>query len=116
MKYQRGVALSSLIFWSIILFFAAVLTVKVIPTVIEYYKIKKDAESVLTKVGPDSTVAEVRATFDRFANIDALEFSGKDLDISKENGKIVIDFEYDKKIPLFANVNLLIEYKGSAGR
>jgi len=116
MKHQRGVALTGLILWGFVLFFMAVLGMKVTPTVIEYYKIKKDAESTLGKVGPESTVADVRATFDRFANIDMLEFSSKDLDISKDNGKIVIDFAYDKKIPLFANVSLLIEYKGSAGR
>ncbi len=116
MKHQRGVALSGLIFWGIILALVAVLGMKVVPTTIEFYKIKKDAESTLNKVGPDSTVAEVRATFDRFANIDMLEFSSKDLDISKEGGRIVIDFAYEKRIPLFGNVSLVIDYKGSAGR
>jgi len=116
MKHQRGVALTALIFWGIVVALVAVLGMKVVPTTIEFFKIKKDAEATLNKVGPDSTVAEVRAAFDRFANIDMLEFSSKDLDISKENGRIVIDFAYDKRIPLFANVSLLIEYRGSAGR
>ncbi|MDR2837086.1 MAG: DUF4845 domain-containing protein [Azonexus sp.] len=117
MKYQRGVALSGLIFWAFILFFVAVLGMKVAPTVIEYYKIKKSAEGTIAKMGPDSTVGDVRTTFDRFVEIDMInDFSSKDLDISKENGKIVIDFAYDKKISLFNNVYLLIEYKGSAGR
>lgn len=116
MKHQRGVTLSGLIFWCIIIALVAVLGMKVVPTTIEYYKIKQSAEGALTKVGPDSTVADVRAAFDRYANIDALEFSSKELDISKEGSRIVIDFAYDKKIPLFANVSLLIEYKGSAGR
>ncbi len=116
MKHQRGVALSGLLFWGIIIALVAILGMKVAPTTIEYFKIKKDAESTLAKMGPDSTVADVRTTFNRFAEIDHLEFSSKDLEISKENGKIVIDFAYDKRIPLFANVSLLIEYKGSAGR
>ncbi|MDR0775943.1 MAG: DUF4845 domain-containing protein [Azonexus sp.] len=116
MKHQRGVALSGLIFWGIVIALVAVLGIKVVPTTIEYYKIKQSAQGALNKVGADATVAEVRAAFDRFANIDTLEFSSKDLDISKEGGRIVIDFAYDKKIPLFANVSLLIEYQGSAGR
>jgi hypothetical protein len=116
MKYQRGVALSGLIFWGIVLALVAVLGMKVAPTTIEYYKIKKSAEGTVAKMGPDSTVADVRNTFDRFAEIDMLEFSAKDLEISKENGKIVIDFAYEKRIPLFANVSLLIEYAGEAGR
>lgn len=116
MKHQRGVALGGLIFWSIVLVLVAVLGMKVAPTTIEYYKIKKSAAGTLAKMGPDSTVADVRNSFDRFAEIDMLEFSSKDLEISKENGKIVIEFAYEKRIPLFANVSLLIDYQGSAGR
>lgn len=116
MKYQRGVALSGLIFWGIVLVLVAVLGMKVAPTVIEYYKIKKSAEGTLAKMGPESTVADVRNAFDRFAEIDMLEFSSKDLEISKEDGKIIIEYAYEKRIPLFANVSLLIDYQGSAGR
>ena len=113
MKYQRGVALSGLIFWGIIFAMVAVLGMKVAPTTIEYYKILKDAKASVNKVGPDATVAEVRRTFDNFANIDSIDFKGEQLDISKDGGKIVASFDYDKRIPLFANVSLLINYQGS---
>ena len=39
MKYQRGVALSGLIFWGVVITLVAVLGMKVVPTTIEYYKI-----------------------------------------------------------------------------
>jgi len=113
MKYQRGVALSGLIFWGIVIALVAILGMKVAPTTIEYYKVLKDAKATVNKVGPDATVAEVRKTFDNFANIDSLEFKSEQLDISKDGGKIVASFDYDKKIPLFANVSLVINYKGS---
>jgi hypothetical protein len=113
MKYQRGVALSGLIFWGIIIALVAILGMKVAPTTIEYYKVLKDAKATVNKVGPDATVAEVRKTFDNFANIDSLDFKAEQLDVSKEGGKIVASFDYDKRIPLFANVSLVINYKGS---
>lgn len=113
MKYQRGVALSGLIFWGIVITLVAVLGMKVTPTTIEYYKILKDCKAVVAKTTPDSTVAEVRASFDRFADIDQLDFKSSQLDISKSGGKIVIEFAYEKRIPLFWNVSLLIEYQGS---
>ena len=113
MKYQRGVALSGLIFWGVIFAFAALLIMKVVPTTIEYYKVLKDARASVAKVGPDATVADVRKTFDNFANIDSLDFKSEQLDISKDGGKIVASFDYDKRIPLFANVSLVINYKGS---
>ncbi|MBS1142790.1 MAG: putative transrane protein [Proteobacteria bacterium] len=113
MKNQRGIALSGLLFWSIVIVLVAVLGLKVAPTVIEYQKIMKDAKATAAKVGPDSTVGDVRAAFDKFAEIDMLDFKASQLDISKENGKIVISFEYEKRIPLFWNVSLVIDYKGS---
>lgn len=113
MKNQRGVALSGLLFWSVVLVLVAVLGMKVAPTYIEYTKILKDAKATVAKVGPDSTVADVRSTFDKFADIDMLDFKASQLDISKDGGKIVIEFAYEKRIPLFWNVSLLIDYKGS---
>lgn len=113
MKSQRGIALSGLLFWSIILVLVAVLGMKVLPTFIEYNKILKDCKATVAKVGPDSTVAEVRNAFDKFAEIDMLDFKATDLDITKDGGKIVIEFGYEKRIPLFWNVSLLIDYRGS---
>lgn len=113
MKKQRGVALSGLLFWSIILVLVAVLGMKVLPTYIEYTKILKDAKATVSKVGADSTVADVRRTFDKFAEIDMLDFKSSDLDVTKDGGKIVIEFGYEKRIHLFWNVSLLIDYKGS---
>ena len=51
MKKQRGVALSGLLFWSVILVLVAVLGMKVLPTYIEYTKILKDAKATISKVG-----------------------------------------------------------------
>lgn len=116
MKKQRGVALSGLLFWGVILVLVAVLGMKVLPTYIEYTKILKDAKGTVSKVGPDSTVADVRRTFDRFAEIDMLDFKSSDLDVTKDGGKIVIEFGYEKRIHLFWNVSLLIDYKGSTAR
>ncbi len=113
MKYQRGVALSGLIFWGVVIALVAILGMKVVPTTVEYYKILKDAKASVNKVGPDATVADVRRAFDNFANIDSLDFKPEQLDISKDKGKIVASFDYDKRIPLFANVSLVINYKGS---
>ncbi|MBS1130633.1 MAG: putative transrane protein [Proteobacteria bacterium] len=113
MKNQRGVALSGLLFWSVVLVLVAVLGMKVLPTYIEYTKILKDAKGAVSKAGPDSTVTDVRRSFDKFAEIDMLDFPSSQLDVSKDGGRIVIEFAYEKRIPLFWNVSLLIDYKGS---
>mgnify|MGYP000317716286 CR=1 FL=1 len=113
MKYQRGVALSGLMFWGVIFILVAVLGMKVGPTVLEYYKILKNSKTAVAQVGPGATVADVRNTFNKYADIDYLSFKGEQLEITKEAGKIVVSFAYEKRIPLFANVSLLIDYQGS---
>lgn len=113
MKFQRGVALSGLLFWGFVIAMVAVLGLKIAPTAIEYFKILKDSKAVVAQVAETATVPEVKAAFNKYAEVDHLAFTADQLDVSKENGKIVISFEYEKRIPLFYNVSILIDYKGS---
>ena len=113
MKNQRGVALSGLLFWGIVLVVVSVLGMKVAPTYLEYYKILKDAKATAEKAGHDSTVSDIRKSFDKFAEVDHLDFRSSQLDISNDGGKVVIEFAYEKRIHLFWNVSLIIDYQGS---
>ena len=59
-------------------------------------------------------MGEIRAQFDKQKDIEysIASISGKDLDITKENDRIVIRFAYNKEIELIAPVFLLIKYEG----
>ena len=111
---QRGVTLLGLMFWAVLIGLGAMLVLNVLPTVNEYATIQK-AVSKLAKEGA-GTVPEIRAAFERTKQIEysISSISGKDLEISKENEKLVIRFAYDKEIALFEPVYLLIKYKGEA--
>ena len=113
MKYQRGVALSGLMFWGVVLIMIAVHFKKVIPSVIEFYQIKKSTASVVQQASADATVADLRRSFSKYAEVDNLDFPASQLDVFKDRGQIVIAFAYEKRIPLFYNVSLIIDYKGS---
>lgn len=110
---QRGLSLSSLMMWGVVVAVVAMLGMKVIPSAIEYYKLKKDINATVAQTNANSSVADVRKAFSKFAEIDHLEFKPEDLDITKENNQIVISFQYEKRIPLFWNVSLLIDYAAS---
>lgn len=114
MKYQRGFELSRLIYWGIALSLVALLGMKVVPSVMEYYKTVSAIKKTVGNVSPGASVPDVRKAYDKFAEIDQLEMKAADLDISKDGGNIVISFAYDKKIPLFGPASLLIEYRGSS--
>lgn len=112
---QRGLTLFGLMSWAIVIGAVSYVVLRVFPTVNEYLTIQRAIDKVAA--ASPSTVAEVRAAFDRQRDIEysISSISGKDLEISKENDKVVIGFAYDKEIPLYGPVFLLIKYEGRSG-
>jgi hypothetical protein len=89
----------------------AVLGAKVVPTVVEYNSIKK---AIVSAKAAGSTAREIQAAFDRQADVGYIEsIHGKDLDISKDGNEVEVSFAYEKRIPLFEPVSLVIDYSGS---
>jgi hypothetical protein len=109
---QRGITLFGLLFWAIAIGFVAYLLVRTLPTVNEYLTIQRTVDQV-AKTNP-STVAEARQAFDRQKDIEysITAISGKDLTITKENDKVVVAFAYEKEIPIYGPVFILVKYAG----
>lgn len=109
---QRGLSLIGLLFWAIIIGFAGYVLVRALPTINEYLTIKSAIDKIAAS--SPSTVGEIRGQFDKQKEIEysIASISGKDLDITKENDKVVIRFAYNKEIELIAPVYLLIKYEG----
>lgn len=114
-KVQRGVTLSGLLVAAFLVAILALLGMKVAPEYMEYRQIVSAMKKVAAGAGPETSVGQVRAAFDRQANVDYITaINGADLDISKEAGTIVVSFAYEKRIPLIANVSLLLDFTGSS--
>jgi hypothetical protein len=111
-KRQRGVTLFGLVFWAIVVGFGALVVMKVLPTVNEFFTIQKAVNKIAQEGG--STVPEIRAAFERTKDVEysIQAISAKDLTITKENDKVVVSFAYDKEIELMDPVYLTIKYKG----
>ncbi len=111
-RQQQGITLLGLLFWAIVVGFIALLTIRVLPTLNEFFTIQKAVNKVALEGG--STVPEIRAAFEKQRNIEysIQSISAKDLDITKENEQIVIRFAYNKEIELLAPVFLVIKYEG----
>jgi len=109
---QKGISLIGLLIWAIIVAFVALIVVRVLPTINEYTTVLR----AVKKIAQDqpATVAEARKAFDRQKDIEysISSISGQDLVVTKENDKVVIRFAYDKEVPIFEPVYLLIKYSG----
>jgi Tfp pilus assembly protein PilE len=111
-RRQRGITLFGLMFWAIVVGFIALVVMKVLPTMNEYFTIQKAVSKIAREGG--TTVPEIRTAFERTKDIEysIQAISSKDLNITKENDKVVISFAYDKEIELIKPVYLLIKYEG----
>jgi hypothetical protein len=111
---QRGVSLFGLLFWAIVVGFAGYVLVRALPTVNEYFTIK----AAVAKIAAQNlaTVGEIRTQFDKQKMIEysISSISGRDLEVTKENDRVVISFSYEKELELVAPVYLLIKYQGQS--
>jgi hypothetical protein len=111
---QRGISFLVVFLIGVIVALVAVGAMKIAPAYVDFLTAKKDMIAVAGAEGRRGTVADIRKAFDRHADIDSITVvKGADLDISKDSGEVVISFAYTKKIPLFANVSLLIDFSAS---
>lgn len=111
-RAQRGISLFGLMFWAIVVGFVGYVAVVVFPTVNEYLTIKSAVDKIAAESPP--TVPEIRAAFERQRSIEysISSITGKDLEITKENDRVVISFAYEKEIPIAGPVYLLLKYEG----
>lgn len=114
-KKQSGIGLSGLLVSAVILAMAALVGMKVVPEYIEYFQIVKAVKKAASDPGSNSSVKDARSAFERAATIDNISaISAADLEVTKEGDRVVMAFEYERQVHLFANISLLIEFEGSS--
>ena len=108
---HRGLSLITLLVVGGLLAFLGVVAAQAVPVLLEYQAIIKAAK----KASQETTVATVRAAFDRAQAIDDFtSVSGKDLEIFKEDDRVVVAFAYQREIPLGGPVYLTFKLKGNS--
>jgi Domain of unknown function (DUF4845) len=106
--HQRGITLFGAVFVMAVLAGLVLLGMKVVPAVNEYTEVQK---AMIKARDGATSVADVRRNFDLASAAGYISsVSGKDLDVTKENDKIVVSVAYSKKIPLVEPVSLVIDF------
>lgn len=115
---QRGMGLLALIFWALVSVFVFMVALKILPV----YKENTAIKEILSAMASDSILQngekwEIRKSFNKRAEIDGISsVNGGDLEIDKEDRKIVLGITYSVKTPLFANISLYIDFNESSGK
>jgi hypothetical protein len=116
MKKQQGATLIGMLFVGILVVFAAIVVMKLVPAYLEYMSIQKvlgamDKDPALK----DAKNSEVRDSYSRRAGIDNITaVKPDDLDISRDSGRLVVSAKYRVEKPLFGNVGLYIDFNASS--
>jgi len=106
---QRGISFIGLLFVGGVLAVTGVVAAQVFPTFVEYQAVIK----AVNRASAGNTVPEVRTMFDKTATIDNVSsIKGSDLEVTKENDRIVVSFAYQREIHLTGPAYLTLKYSG----
>jgi type II secretory pathway pseudopilin PulG len=108
---QKGITFIGLLVVAAMLALIGVVVAQVVPTLVELQSVSKAAKKAAADA---TTVGDVRAVFDRAAQIDDIKsIEGKDLTVTKVGEKIVVSFAYQREIHLAGPAWLTLKYEGS---
>jgi hypothetical protein len=106
---QRGMSIFTVVFILAVLGLAGAMLMQAFPSIVEY----QAALKAINKAKDEGTVAAIRQSFDKAADINSItSISGKDLEITKEGDQTVVSFAYNKEFHMFGPAYLLLKYEG----
>ena len=113
---QKGVSLSGLLMWSVVLVMVAIFGMKLIPVYIEYASIQKALVGIASDANfKDTKPRQIRESFIKRSQIDNISaVSAKDIEIKKENKQRILEINYSVTVPVVANISLFIEFNATS--
>jgi hypothetical protein len=116
LKKQQGVSFSGFLVVVVIIILASIGGMKIVP----YYIQDKTIKSKFDELAHDpellsATPTEIRAAFSKRATVsDITSIKAEEIEVARDNGTITLSANYSVKIPLLANINLLLEFSPSS--
>ena len=113
---QQGVTVVGMVLIAAGIVFVAVMALKLVPAYIEYATIKNHLRELARAPDTrDASPGEIMAAFNRRAQIDDItSVNGRDLDISREGGDVILSAYYETRIKMVGNISACIEFEPSS--
>jgi len=114
MRKQQGLTLIGFIFMAALVAGAGLIVFQSIPIYNEYFTLQKILKSIDVGQNQDATPGDIRNQFSRKAAADYMyDIKPQELDVTKENGRIVITVNYTRVVKLAGNVSLLYDFQAT---
>lgn len=115
---QRGVSFSGFIMVAFLLVFAALLGMKIVPAYLHSAQISQTFKDMAADASlRGASVNDIEMSYRKRASInDINDISVEDIVIENESGILKLSANYAVKIPLVANITLLLEFNPSSDK
>jgi hypothetical protein len=115
---QRGIGFASLFLILAAVISAAIFGMRLIPAYMNNAKI----ESVFQAIASDpemqnATVKDIRMSYNKRSSVDSIDnVLADDVQVDKEDGRLVLSASYTVKLPLAGNISLVLEFNPSSAK
>lgn len=114
---QGGLSFSGFMFGAFLLVLLSITGLKVIPAYMQYEQIK----NVFVTIANDpemqqAGIGQIKMSFNKRASIDDIKsITAEDIEIAKDaNGRLRLAANYEVRVPLFANISLVMDFAPSS--
>lgn len=115
-KYEHGIGVIGLISWAIIVVFALLLAIRVIPPYMQYYELKK----IMSKMAENPELktmskGKIKQLFMNQVNVNSIQGVTPDrLIVENKNNQLVLAIDYEVRKPLIANIDAVYKFQQQA--
>ncbi|MFC7421448.1 DUF4845 domain-containing protein [Iodobacter arcticus] len=107
---QRGLSFGTFLMLSIVLVVGAITVLKVVPTYVEYFTVKKAIERTVKEYGAQPPAA-IKEGFMRQASVDNIrDISASELQVTQVSSGTTISLSYERVVPVVGNMSLLFAF------
>lgn len=113
---QRGMSLTGIILIIAGFLFAAILAMKLIPAYLHSAQIEHIFKVIVNDPEmQNAAVKDIRASYAKRATMDYItDITAEDIEVSKDGGSLTLSASYSVKIPVAANISLVLEFNPSS--
>ena len=115
LKKQAGATLLGMLFVGGMLFFVALIAMKIFPAYQEYFSVKTVIRAMNKESLSGMSKKEIQDSFDKRANTSYVTVvKGTDIIIDKNSaGEAVVSVQYQVITPLFGNISVLMDFNAT---
>jgi Tfp pilus assembly major pilin PilA len=114
---QRGLSMIGFLFVAAVVVTCVMIGFRVLPAYIEHYSVQQALEQSLAETKDLNSAAEIRKAFQKHADAGYIDsVSARDIDVVKSKNEVTASVSWTRKLPMVANVSLLLEFDASATR